>query len=126
MFDVRGGRTRNSSRRGLARARGGTGREIPWGLCPWDTTENGLFGVLSAVSVTSACVLEGSATEGIAVVPADGTKVLSVEHPTGEFAVQLETNCGPAGIESSAALLRTARRLLDGAILVPRSVWSGR
>ncbi len=84
------------------------------------------IGVLGAVSVATACVLPGSAAEGIANVPAGATKVLSVEHPTGEFTVQLETAMGPSGIEiKRAALLRTARRLFDGNVLVPRAVWDG-
>ncbi len=85
------------------------------------------IGVLGAVSVATACVLEGSATEGIAKVPAGETKILSVEHPTGEFTVQLETTRAAGGIEiKRAALLRTARRLFDGNVLVPRAVWDGR
>jgi 4-oxalomesaconate tautomerase len=85
------------------------------------------IGVLGAVSVATACVLPRSATEGIATIPAGATKVLSVEHPTGEFTVQLETAHGPGGIEiKRAALLRTARRLFDGNMLVPRTVWNGR
>jgi 4-oxalomesaconate tautomerase len=84
------------------------------------------IGVLGAVSVATACVLPGSATEGIVAVPAGATKVLSVEHPTGEFTVQLETAQGANGIEiRRAALLRTARRLFDGNVLVPRGVWDG-
>lgn len=85
------------------------------------------IGVLGAVSVATACVLPDSATEGIAAVPGGDTKVLSVEHPTGEFTVQLETQRGAGGIEiKRAALLRTARRLFDGNVLVPRQVWDGR
>ena len=85
------------------------------------------IGVLGAVSVATACVLEGSATQGIAAVPAGDTKVLSVEHPTGEFTVQLETARGAGGLEiKRAALLRTARRLFDGNVLVPHAVWDGR
>ncbi|HEY7609656.1 MAG TPA: 4-oxalomesaconate tautomerase [Alphaproteobacteria bacterium] len=85
------------------------------------------IGVLGAVSVATACVLDGSATQGIAAVPAGDTKVLSVEHPTGEFTVQLETARAAGGLEiKRAALLRTARRLFDGNVLVPRAVWDGR
>lgn len=84
------------------------------------------IGVLGAVSVATACALEGSAID-CAVVPAGDTKVISVEHPTGEFTVQLETRRGAAGLEiTRAALLRTARRLFDGNALIPRGVWDGR
>jgi 4-oxalomesaconate tautomerase len=46
--------------------------------------------VLGGVSVATACVVAGSATEGIARVPAGAAKTLAVEHPTGEFTVQIE------------------------------------
>jgi len=83
------------------------------------------IGVLGAVSVATACALEGSAID-CAVLPAGDTKVISVEHPTGEFTVQLETRRGAGGLEiSRAALLRTARRLFDGNALIPRAVWDG-
>jgi 4-oxalomesaconate tautomerase len=85
------------------------------------------IGVLGAVSVATACVLEGSAAAGVAVVPDGDVKVLSVEHPTGEFTVQLETRRATGGIEvKRAALLRTARRLFEGNALVPRTIWDGR
>jgi 4-oxalomesaconate tautomerase len=84
------------------------------------------IGVLGAVSVASACVLDGSATAGIAAVPRGATKVLSIEHPTGEFSVRLETVEAEGGVAiARAALLRTARRLFDGYVLVPRRVWPG-
>ncbi|MGH7003813.1 MAG: PrpF domain-containing protein, partial [Alphaproteobacteria bacterium] len=84
------------------------------------------IGVLGAVSVATAAVLEGSAID-CAVIPPGDTKVLSVEHPTGEFTVQLETRRGASGVDvSRAALLRTARRLFDGNVLIPSTVWDGR
>ena len=84
------------------------------------------IGVLGAVSVATACVLDGSAID-CAVLPPGDTKVISVEHPTGEFTVQLETRRGAGGLEiKRAALLRTARRLFDGNALIPGAVWDGR
>jgi 4-oxalomesaconate tautomerase len=80
------------------------------------------IGVLGAVSVATACVIPGAVGSDMAVVPAGDTKVLPVEHPTGEFTVQLEMKNGEI---SRASLLRTARRLFEGNILVPRRVWSG-
>ena len=71
-------------------------------------------GVLGAVSVATACLVPGSAAAGVAVVPAGDHKLLSVEHPTGEISCLLEM--GRTGEVASAALLRTARKLLDGEI----------
>ena len=71
-------------------------------------------GVLGAVSVATACLIEGSPAAEVAVVP-DGTrKTLSVEHPTGEMSCVLEVSA--AGEVISAALLRTARKLMDGLV----------
>jgi 4-oxalomesaconate tautomerase len=72
------------------------------------------IGVLGAVSVATACLIEGSPAAAVAVVPEGLRKTLSVEHPTGEMSCVLETDA--AGAVTSAALLRTARKLMDGTI----------
>ncbi|MFT3734080.1 MAG: 4-oxalomesaconate tautomerase [Rhodocyclaceae bacterium] len=84
------------------------------------------IGVLAAVTVGTACMLEGSVTRGITKLPAGNPRKVSVEHPTGEFSVELESDpVNPQNI-TRAALLRTARLLMRGEVLVPRSVWAGR
>jgi 4-oxalomesaconate tautomerase len=72
------------------------------------------IGVLGAVSVATACLLPGSPAAGVANIPAGDRKVLSIEHPTGEITCVLEL--GTSGAVQSAALLRTARKLMDGII----------
>jgi 4-oxalomesaconate tautomerase len=72
------------------------------------------IGVLGAVSVATACLIEGSPAAGVALVPQGPRKTLSVEHPTGELTCVLEVNS--AGAVVSAALLRTARKLMDGVV----------
>ena len=88
------------------------------------------IGVLAAVTVGTACVLEGSVCEGVAVMPTGLTKNVSVEHPTGEFSVALQTepaNHLPGGqLVKQAALLRTARLLMRGEAMVPSSTWQGK
>jgi 4-oxalomesaconate tautomerase len=72
------------------------------------------IGVLGAVSVATACLVAGSPAAAIASVPGGPRKTLSVEHPTGEMTCVLETDA--AGAVTSAALLRTARKLMDGRV----------
>jgi 4-oxalomesaconate tautomerase len=72
------------------------------------------IGVLGAVSVATACLLPGSPAAEIAEVPEGATKTLSVEHPTGEMTCVMRTNAN--GEIVSAALLRTARKLMDGEV----------
>jgi 4-oxalomesaconate tautomerase len=74
------------------------------------------IGVLGAVSVATACLVEGSPAAEVATIPEGGRKLLSVEHPTGEMSCVLEVN--EAGEVASAALLRTARKLMDGTVFV--------
>jgi 4-oxalomesaconate tautomerase len=81
------------------------------------------IGVLAAVTVGTACVLPGSVTDGLAVVPAGAAKRVSVEHPTGEFSVELATDPADATRVTRAALLRTARLLMRGQAMVPAAVW---
>jgi 4-oxalomesaconate tautomerase len=71
-------------------------------------------GVLGAVSVATACLVEGSPAAEVAYIPPGTRKTLSVEHPTGEMSCVLETD--EAGEVQSAALLRTARKLMDGVV----------
>jgi 4-oxalomesaconate tautomerase len=85
------------------------------------------IGVLGAVSVATACILPGSVARGIATVPDGALKRMSVEHPSGEFSVTLEvggTRERPTVLK--AGLLRTARLIMRGEVLVPAAVWDGR
>lgn len=82
------------------------------------------IGVLAAVTVATACVLEGSVMEGIAVVPKGNVKKVSVEHPTGEFSVELEVDPANPQNVTRAALLRTARLIMRGEVMVPASIWA--
>jgi 4-oxalomesaconate tautomerase len=50
---------------------------------------------------------------------------VSVEHPTGEFSVALETDPKNPQNVTKAALLRTARLLMRGEVMVPFAVWAG-
>ena len=72
------------------------------------------IGVLGAVSVATACLIPGSPAAEVAVVPEGARKTLSVEHPTGEMTCVVETD--DKGDVVSAALLRTARKLIDGVV----------
>ena len=83
-------------------------------------------GVLAAVTVATACVLEGSVCGGLAVVPPGIVKKVSVEHPTGEFSVELEVDRADPQSVTRAALLRTARLIMRGDVMIPASTWNGR
>ncbi len=71
------------------------------------------IGVLGAVSVATACLLAGSTAHLIAECGVGQRRSLRVEHPTGEMTVLANLD----GTEvASAAILRTARKLMDGIV----------
>jgi 4-oxalomesaconate tautomerase len=85
------------------------------------------IGVLGAVSVATACVLPGSVAHEVAVLPeqTEGSLDIEVEHPTGFFTVTIDVKLEPGGpAVARSALLRTARLLMRGEVMVPSSVWS--
>lgn len=72
------------------------------------------IGVLGAVSVATACLLEGSTAYDLANRGDGNTRNLAVEHPTGEMTVVASLD--DTGAVTSAAILRTARKLMDGEV----------
>ena len=86
------------------------------------------IGVFGAVSVATACVLPGSvAAEVAGIADVTAVKSLEVEHPTGFFTVFMEVSLADGRPEvRRAALLRTARKLMQGQVFVPTAVWDGK
>jgi 4-oxalomesaconate tautomerase len=85
------------------------------------------IGVLGAVTVGTACVLPGSVASSLLAAREGRVKRLSVEHPSGEFSLEIEVDerrgDGLRVVRSS--LIRTARALFRGDVLVPASIWDG-
>ena len=72
------------------------------------------IGVLAAVSVATACLIPGSPAAAVATIPVGPRRILAIEHPGGEMSCLLESD--EQGQVISAALLRTARKLMDGVV----------
>ena len=82
------------------------------------------IGVFGAVSVATACVLPGSVANKVAVLASKGDQQrLDVEHPTGFFTVDMELDQTEGLRVKRSALLRTARALMVGEVLVPESAF---
>lgn len=71
------------------------------------------IGVLGAVSVATACKLEGSPAADLAHLK-PGSDLVSLEHPSGSFDAWVKVE------ENRAGIIRTARKLMDGTVF-PRS-----
>jgi 4-oxalomesaconate tautomerase len=85
------------------------------------------IGVLGAVSVATACLLPGSVAAGMAVPPLDQRRGLSVEHPSGEFSVDLQVRKqGESLVVEKSGVLRTARLLSKGELFIPAGIWDAK
>ena len=76
------------------------------------------IGVLGAASVAAACCIPGSIADGVTKIVSGGP--VDVEHPSGRFTVDIDiVRQGSTLKVVRSALLRTARKLMDGNVYVP-------
>lgn len=76
------------------------------------------IGVLGAASVAAGCRIDGTVADGIAILMSGSS--LDIEHPTGRFTVEIDVErVGDDYRIRRSALLRTARKLMDGHVYVP-------
>ncbi|MEM9403863.1 MAG: 4-oxalomesaconate tautomerase [Pseudomonadota bacterium] len=77
------------------------------------------IGVLGAASVAAACCIPGTVVEQVTGRMPDG--LVDVEHPTGRLSVDIELSQeGQQPTIRRSALLRTARKLMEGQVYAPR------
>lgn len=79
------------------------------------------IGVFAAVSVASACLIDGTVAQGLVQTTGANEQQVSVEHPTGEFSVQLRLDNGEL---AGCGLVRTARLIFDGQLCVRESAFA--
>jgi 2-methylaconitate cis-trans-isomerase PrpF len=78
--------------------------------------------VTGAVCVASACAVPGSIAHALAVPSNENPRTIWIEHPSGMVDVLLKTTGSGAALDVVAGTLRTARPIMRGEVLVPRSV----
>ncbi|MXW46871.1 MAG: 4-oxalomesaconate tautomerase [Gammaproteobacteria bacterium] len=77
------------------------------------------IGVLGAASVAAVCCITGSIAEGVTEIGPGGE--MDIEHPTGRFTVDIGISEQEGRhVITRSALLRTARKLMDGTVYVPQ------
>jgi 2-methylaconitate cis-trans-isomerase PrpF/tripartite-type tricarboxylate transporter receptor subunit TctC len=80
--------------------------------------------VTGAIGVATALALPGTVASGCARQP--GTHMLAVLHPEGRIEVEMELSVTGDSVRiERAALLRTARRIMQGELTLPEYVFSG-
>lgn len=72
------------------------------------------IGIFAAITTATACLIEDSPAAEVANVPDNDTLTLTIEHPTGEMSCILKLD--DQSVVSSAGIVTTARKLMDGTV----------
>jgi 2-methylaconitate cis-trans-isomerase PrpF len=82
--------------------------------------------VTGAICVATCAIMEGSVADGIALRPPGDDRLVEVEHPSGAFEVALATRGQGAAMDVvGGGVIRTARKIMDGPVFVPATVFAG-
>ena len=85
------------------------------------------YAVTGSICLATACALPGSVAADYAEPSSAMQRVVRIEHPAGRIEVELTLSGNPERpTVERAALLRTARRIFEGHLLIPRHIWAGR
>lgn len=83
--------------------------------------------VTGTVCIAAACALPGTLAAQIAPLPRAPQGIVEIEHPSGKIAIDLDADFSDGKQQlRRAALIRTARRIFEGLVNVPKAVWAGK
>ena len=93
-------------------------------IMPWKTHPT--MAVTGSQCMASCALTPGTVADGMMARPADIPCTVTLRHPMGAMDVLVDYELGADGFRHhSAGLLRTARKLAEGKLFVPASVWNG-
>ncbi|AXT27099.1 4-oxalomesaconate tautomerase [Ruegeria sp. AD91A] len=90
---------------------------------PWKTHPT--MAVTGAQCMASCALTPGTVTDGLLDRPTASPAEVVLEHASGEIDVLVEFSTTDGFSVDAAGLVRTARKLADGHVYVPQSVWNG-
>ncbi len=82
--------------------------------------------VTGTVCLASACAIPGTLAEKLTSRVEAPQGIIEIEHPSGKIAIDLDADFSNGKQElRRAALIRTARRIFEGKVNVPKAIWAG-
>ncbi|WP_417743200.1 4-oxalomesaconate tautomerase [Salipiger sp.] len=91
---------------------------------PWTTHPS--MAVTGSQCLASCALTPGTVADGLLERPSESPANVVLEHASGTIEVLVDFDMTDQFTLNSAGLLRTARKLADGQVYVPASVWKGR
>ncbi|WP_417795922.1 4-oxalomesaconate tautomerase [Terasakiella pusilla] len=90
---------------------------------PWDCHPT--HAVTGAQCVATCAVMKGTVAEDLSQVDRRDVEKIVIEHPSGQIEVELSVTGHTSDLTFNyAGILRTARRLFQGEVLVSENIWS--
>jgi 2-methylaconitate cis-trans-isomerase PrpF len=91
---------------------------------PWNTHPT--MAVTGSQCMASCVLTPGTVADGMYPKIERGPVTITLEHPTGKMDVIIDfERKGGAFIHKSAGLVRTCRKLAQGHVFIPQSIWKG-
>ncbi|WP_170606287.1 4-oxalomesaconate tautomerase [Ruegeria arenilitoris] len=90
---------------------------------PWKTHPT--MAVTGAQCLASCALTPGTVSDGLLNRPNSCPAEIELEHASGTIDVLIDFSNNESFVLNSAGLVRTARKLADGYIYVPKEVWGG-
>tara|TARA_B000000441_G_C21606958_1_gene269311 strand:- start:495 stop:758 length:264 start_codon:yes stop_codon:yes gene_type:complete len=82
--------------------------------------------VTGAQCMASCALMPGTVADGMLSRPDGSPAMITLEHPSGTIDILVDYRVTNSGLDfNSAGLIRTARKLADGKVYVPATVWPG-
>jgi len=83
------------------------------------------YSVTATVCTGTAAMVEGTIVNRVTSTGVQSTKTVRIGHPSGVIPIEVEVDNAAPGVELlKAALGRTSRRIMDGFVYVPESLFS--
>ena len=107
-----------------AKPHGNQGHIITRYFMPWTTHPT--MAVTGSQCLASCALTPGSVADGMMARPEGNPATITLHHPMGSMDVLVDyTIDGDDFIHHSAGLVRTARKLAEGSVFIPSSIWDG-
>ena len=91
---------------------------------PWTTHPT--MAVTGSQCLASCALTPGSVADGMMARPEGNPATITLHHPMGSMDMLVDyTMDGDDFIHHSAGLVRTARKLAEGSVFIPSSIWDG-
>ena len=91
---------------------------------PWSTHPT--MAVTGSQCLASCALTPGTVADGMMALPNERPARVTLHHPMGEMEVMVDFDLeGETFNHKSAGMVRTARKLAEGTLFVPASIWGG-